>query len=508
MNLQRGSGILVHITSLPSRFGIGDLGAEAYKFADFLTDSGHKFWQLLPLNPTDAAHGHSPYSGQSAFAGNPLLISPELLQKQGLVDLGDFRFKKADPHQVDFKKVKAFKDELLEAAFSEFKKQKGRFQEDFEEFCNKHDFWLDDFSLYKALANKYKESWVKWPVALRDREKKAVKEARKELSDSIEKEKFVQFMFFSQWESLSEYVHKKGIQLIGDIPFYVNHESADCWAYANYFKLGKNKEQQFGSGVPPDDFSDTGQLWNTPVFDWKVLKKDKFKWWIERLRQNVLLFDLVRIDHFRAFSSYWEVPSSEKTAENGKWVQTPGTEFFKRVQKKFPEMPFIAEDLGEPDEAVDALVAEVGFPGMKVLQFAFGDEKKDNPYLPFNHVVNSIVYTGTHDNNTIKGWFKNADKTTKRHLREFTNRKVTKSNVSQLLHRMALNSVSIIAVVPLQDFLGLGEEGLMNIPGTAEGNWKWRIAPNEMPIKKAAEFKKLNIIYGRWVEPKTGKPKS
>ncbi len=498
MKLQRGAGILVHITSLPSQFGIGDLGPEAYKFADFLAESGHMYWQLLPLNPTDAAHAHSPYSGQSAFAGNPLLISPELLQNEGLVDLTDFTVEETDPKQVDFEKVKAYKDQILDAAYAEFKEQKAQFQDEFSAFCEKHDFWLADFSLYKALAQKFKKSWVEWPKKLRDRESGAIKKAQKELYEAVEKQKFIQFVFFSQWEKLAGYLHEKGIRLIGDIPFYVNHQSADCWAYAHYFKLDENKEQLFGSGVPPDDFSDTGQLWNTPVFDWDALSKDQFEWWIKRLGQNVLLFDIVRLDHFRAFSSYWEVPHGEKTAENGKWKKSPGKAFFKLVKKKFPQMPFIAEDLGEPDKQVDQLVASVGFPGMKVLQFAFGDDKKDNPYLPFNHVPHSIVYTGTHDNNTIRGWYANAGKSTRRHLKEYTAKRLTKDNVHRALHRMTLNSVSVIAVVPLQDFIGLGQEGLMNVPGTAEGNWRWRATSHQIPIKKAAELKKLNTIYGRW----------
>lgn len=502
MKLNRGSGILVHITSLPSPFGIGDLGPGSYGFVDFLVASGHKFWQLLPLNPTDGAHAHSPYSGQSAFAGNPLLISPQLLEDQGLVNLADFPFEQTDPHQVDFGKVKTYKDQLLDSAYSEFKNKK-EFKKDFKKFCKKHDFWLDDFSLYKALAHKYKKSWVEWPEPLRDREKKAMKEAKKELADEILKAKFIQFIFFSQWQRLSEYVHEKGIQFIGDIPFYVNHESSDCWAYARYFKLDEDKKQKYGSGVPPDAFSKTGQLWNTPVFDWDELKKDDYKWWVERLEQNVLLFDMVRLDHFRAFSAYWEVPSGEKTAENGKWVKAPGKNFFKLVKKKFPKMPFIAEDLGEIDKPVEKLLQKFSFPGMKVLQFAFGDDKKNNLYLPFNHVPHSIVYTGTHDNPTIKSWFKDADQKTKRHLQEYTDRRLSKNNVYAVMHRMALNSVSQIAVVPLQDFIALGEEGLMNIPGTSEGNWMWRITPEEMPLNQVEKFKKLNVFYGRFVEPKT-----
>ena len=497
MQLERSSGILLHITSLPSPFGIGDLGPAAYEFVNFLKDSGHQYWQLLPLNPTDEKFSHSPYSSFSAFAGNPLLISPQLLEKEEYVDLKHFPApKKIAEEKVHFQAVEKYKEALLEAAFQNFKK-KNKKSGKFSAFCKKHASWLDDYSLYRVLRKEYHSGWTSWPADLRDRKKAAIKKAEKVHSTAIEKEKFIQFLFFSQWQNLTEYAHSESVTFIGDIPFYVNHESADCWANPGYFKLDNEKQPTKVSGVPPDYFSETGQLWGTPVFDWKALKTDNFDWWVKRIEQNLLLFDVVRLDHFRAFSAYWEVGAGEETAINGKWVKTPGAAFFKQVKKEFPKMPFIAEDLGLMDDAVYELINEYEFPGMKVLQFAFGDDRSGNPYLPFNHIPYCIAYTGTHDNNTTRGWFENLGKTEKKHFQDYSEKRVTKQNVHKVLHRMVLNSVAQLAVVPLQDIIGLGEEAIMNTPGTTEGNWSWRVKKEDIPFKKTAELKKLNELYGR-----------
>lgn len=498
MELDRSSGILLHLTSLSSPFGIGDMGPEAYKFVDFLKLSGHTYWQLLPLNPTDEAYSHSPYSSDSAFAGNRFLISPELLEEEGYIKLKDFDSpKNATGRKVDFEGAVAYKEEVLEAAYKTFSSKKKK-QEGFQEFCKKHDFWLEEYSLFKVLHKVYGGPWTVWPKGIKDRKKADLKKASKDLADQIEKIKFVQFLFFSQWEKLSDYAHQNGIRLFGDIPFYVNHDSADCWANSEYFKLNEELEPEKISGVPPDYFSETGQLWGTPVYDWKKLKANDYDWWVKRIKQNLLLFDLVRLDHFRAFAAYWEVPAGEETAENGKWVKTPGINFFRAIKKEFPDMPLIAEDLGLLDEPVYKLMAKYEFPGMNVLQFAFGGDKKDNPYLPFNHLPQSIVYTGTHDNNTTKAWFKAADKSAKKHLRKYTGEHVTKKDAHKILHEMAWASVAKIAIVPLQDILGLGKKGLMNIPGSTKGNWSWRLKPEQLPgKKKAKKLKKLNKIYGR-----------
>ncbi|MFZ0490925.1 MAG: 4-alpha-glucanotransferase [Salegentibacter sp.] len=502
MEFNRSSGILMHITSLASPFGIGDIGPAAYEFIDFLQSSGYKYWQLLPLNPTDAVYSHSPYSSHSAFAGNPLLISPELLEKEGFLTLKDFpKSDEFGKERVNFQPVEEYKATLIDAAFTTFKK-KNIFQAEFSEFCTKHESWLEDYTLYLALREKYENlGWTQWPEELRDRNPAALKKAQKELEEPIRREKFEQFLFFFQWEKLMAYAHEKQVSLIGDIPFYVNHESAECWAYPEYFKLDENKEPSKVSGVPPDMFSETGQLWGTPVFHWKNLKQKDFDWWIKRLGQNLLLFDLVRLDHFRAFSAFWEVPAGETTAIHGKWVKTPGVSFFKELKKDFPEMPFIAEDLGSLDEPVYQLLARFNFPGMKVLQFAFGGDRAENTYLPFNHTPHNLVYTGTHDNNTCRGWYKNANKKEKEHLREYSGRAVTTKNVHEIFINMALKSVCRLAIIPMQDIIGLGEEGIMNIPASARENWIWRITPQQMPSRETIEnLRRRNILFGRFKE--------
>ncbi|MDT0676863.1 4-alpha-glucanotransferase [Autumnicola musiva] len=505
MDLHRSSGILLHITSLPSDYGIGDLGKSAYEFVDFLEDSGYHYWQLLPLNPTHSAYYHSPYSSYSAFAGNPLLISPELLEKEGYLDSGEIsKPKGVSNKKVKFEAVETYKVNLLNTAFENYRSKKAA-SEEFKKFCNKHRKWLEDFAIFQVFTKKYGRGWTGWPKEIKNREDEAIKKAYKDFAEEIEKEKFFQYIFFQQWEALVRYAHKNNVAFIGDIPFYVNHESADCWAHTEYFKLNEEKEPTHVSGVPPDYFSETGQLWGTPVFNWKVLKSNDFDWWVERLTQNLLLFDVVRLDHFRAFSAYWEVPAKEETAINGKWIKTPGTQFFSVIKKKFPKMPFIAEDLGSLDEPVYKLLQKFDFPGMNVLHFAFGEEKADNPYLPFNHKPHSLVYTGTHDNNTTRGWFGNLDKEAKKHLKKYSGRKISEENVHEIMRTMALKSVSKIAVFPLQDLIGMGEEAIMNTPGTIKNNWTWRVKRKEIPFSSAKDFRKQNILFGRFKEPEIKK---
>lgn len=495
MILERSSGILLHITSLPSPFGIGDIGPEAYEMVDFLETSGHRYWQILPLNPTSEVYNHSPYSSDSAFAGNTLLISPELLEKEGYIDLQDFDVV-TDHKKINFEKVVRFKQDILNAAYRTYK-QNNKGIKLFQSFCAQHDLWLDDYSLYKALHNKMETSWFNWPEKLRDREPKTLKRAKKDNVEEIERIKFFQFLFFIQWKNFSEYARLNHVQLIGDIPFYVNHDSADCWANSKYFKLDENKNPIKLSGVPPDYFSETGQLWGTPVYNWQTLKINKYDWWIERIRQNLLLFDLVRLDHFRAFSASWEVPAGDKTAIKGKWKKNPGIDFFKFVKKEFPKMPLIAEDLGSLDKAVYRLLDAFNFPGMKVLHFAFGEEKVNNPYLPFNHLPHNVVYTGTHDNNTSRGWYNSASKLQRLHLKEYTGVEVTSQNVHRVLHQMALQSVARLAIIPMQDIIGLGGDAIMNTPGSIKGNWTWRMRYDQIPVERAIELKALNILYGR-----------
>lgn len=489
----------MHITSLPGPYGIGDLGHEAYKFLDLLKDSGHSYWQLLPLNPTDHIYNHSPYSTHSAFAGNPLLISPELLEKDGYLDLKEIpSSKKTSAVKVLFEPVEEYKETVFELAWKNFRKKKNADAE-FTAFKEKHSHWLNDYCLYLSLRKKFNETnWIDWPAELRDREARAIKAASEELKEPIEKEKFIQFLFFSQWSRLMEEAHQRGIKFFGDVPFYINHDSVDCWVNPSLFKLDDQKKPTHVSGVPPDLFSKTGQLWGTPVYDWKQMKEKNYEWWISRLKQNLLLFDVVRLDHFRAFSAYWEVPATERTAIHGKWVKTPGAEFFNTLKNEYPEMPFIAEDLGSLDQPVYDLLEKFNFPRMKVLQFAFGDHYKENPYLPFNHLPNDVVYTGTHDNNTSVGWFLKAEKDEKEHLKDYIGINITSSNVYKALHRLALQSVCNLAIVPLQDILGLGEEAIMNIPGSTEGNWTWRVKKEELPNESGIqELYFLNKLYGR-----------
>lgn len=498
MKLERSSGILLHITSLPSQFGIGDFGQEAYEFLDFLEASGYSYWQILPLNPTDGAFQHSPYSSYSAFAGNFFLISPEELKKDGYVDLGNFEFPhNTDRGKVDFEEVSKFKKELLKAAFSSFKK-KNSLPEDYSIFCKEHSYWLEDYCLFMSLKEKYRDVWFNWPQDIRDRKPEALQKASGELADRVEAFRFYQYIFFRQWKKLKNQADKKNIKFIGDVPFYVNHDSVECWTHSGYFKLDENKQPFKVSGVPPDYFSETGQLWGTPVYDWDTLKSNRYEWWIERLKQNLLLFDLVRLDHFRAFSACWEVEAGQRTAVNGSWKEVPGHDFFCLVSEEFPDLPFIAEDLGTLDEGVYALLKKFPFPGMKVLQFAFGDDQANNPYLPFNHTENHLVYTGTHDNDTTVSWFIHTNDATRQHLSEYAGTDVNTQNVHILLHRMILNSVANIAVVPMQDILGLGTEGRMNVPGGSGGNWDWCLKYEELPRQRANEMKRQNQLFGRY----------
>jgi 4-alpha-glucanotransferase len=501
MKLERSSGILLHISSLPSPFGIGDLGKSAYEFVDFLHLSGYHYWQILPINPTEKAFSHSPYSSHSAFAGNPLLISPEMLVKDGLLGKENISSPPSFPKQkVDFGEVSNYKSRLLDLAYNNFIKKEEKYSQPFSLFCEENKGWLDDYSLYLSLKEKYQGGWDTWPKEIRDRKQDELERLKEELAQPIKKEKVIQYWFFSQWEKLADYSHQKEISFIGDIPFYINHDSADCWSHASYFKLNKAKKPTKVSGVPPDYYSETGQLWGTPVFDWKALQKNGFDWWISRLEQNLKLYDVVRLDHFRAFAAFWEVPAQEETAINGKWTHCPGKEFFTKVKKRFPDMPFIAEDLGMMDEPVYELLRKFSFPGMKVLQFAFDENLGENAYILHNHLPHSIVFSGTHDNNTSLGWFKSLGKGEAERLSNYVGIKVNKTNAHLVLHRLALMSVSALAIVPMQDILGLDEKAIMNRPGTNRGNWTWKMSPDQIPMERVTELKKLNQMYGRWKE--------
>ncbi|MDD5438763.1 MAG: 4-alpha-glucanotransferase [Candidatus Omnitrophica bacterium] len=497
---KRGSGILLHITSLPSIHGIGDLGPAAYRFADFLAASKQSYWQVLPLNPTNPACGNSPYSSTSAFAGNPLLISPELLAAQGLLTDKDMPPVPDFPgNRCDFDSVIAYKGKLFQAAFKHFKEQTV-LKEEYKAFCTAHADWLNGFAVFQVLRDHFKgEMWGNWKKKFRNKEAKDISEIKKDARDEIEFVKFLQFVFFKQWFALKRYCNDRGINIIGDIPIYVSYDSADVWAHESLFKLDTKKEPEFMAGVPPDYFSATGQLWGNPVYNWEAVKATGFKWWIRRMEHNLALFDIVRIDHFRGLVAYWEVPKGETTAVNGKWVEAPVHDFFNALLEHFHhKLPVIAEDLGIITEDVKKVQQHFKFPGMKILVFAFGEDNPFHPYLPHSYDKNWVVYTGTHDNNTVRGWFdKEASPDEKRRLFRYFGRELTADQINWDLIRLALMSVADLTVFPLQDIIGLGIEGRMNTPSVPTGNWSWRFKQDQVTQQITDRLAEMTWVYGR-----------
>lgn len=495
----RRSGVLLHVTSLPSEFGIGDMGKGAYLFADFLADAGQALWQVLPFNPSSPACGNSPYCSYSAFAGNPLLVAPDLLVEDGYLTEADL--KTAPPFQngrVDYDRTAAFKYGLLKRAYERF-----RLLPDIEcryaNFVNENAYWLDDYAFFMALKDHCGGvSWHEWPSDIRDRSESAMREWGLKLAYTINREKFYQFLFFRQWAALKNYCNRKNIKIFGDMPIYVSYDSADVWSNPQNFKLDENKTPRFVAGVPPDYFSETGQLWGNPVYEWDTLKEDGFAWWISRMDHNLVNFDIMRLDHFRGFVAYWEVPASEKTAVNGKWVEAPVRAFFDALLKRFTHLPIIAEDLGIITPDVREIMQEYDFPGMKILLFAFGGDCAENPYIPHNHLEKCVVYTGTHDNNTTRGWFQHdATQQEKENLVTYLGREIDTDNVSTEMVRFAMMSVAGTTVIPLQDFLDLGTEARMNTPSVAFGNWEWRATAEQLTPEVAAEIAAVTKLYGR-----------
>jgi 4-alpha-glucanotransferase len=495
----RGSGILLHITSLPSKYGIGDLGPEAYRFADFLIEAQQCFWQILPLNPTYSAMGNSPYSSHSAFAGNPLLISPELLVRDGFLKPADLpRFSSRRGDRVDYGAVITFKKRLLARAFEKIKRRLKKDSE-FKHFCHENKFWLDDYALFMALKEHFHEvAWGNWPAALRHRHKKALAAAQKKFQNRILHEKFVQYLFYRQWFALKKYCKSKNLLFIGDLPIYVSYDSADVWANSTLFKLDKEKKPLAVAGVPPDYFSKTGQLWGNPVYRWETLKATRYSWWAKRLEHNLQLFDVIRLDHFRGFVAFWEVAAGEATAVKGKWVQAPVQDFFKTLFRHFPSLNIIAEDLGEITSDVREMIHRFGLPGMRIAMFAFSENLATSIHVPHNYPEHCVVYTGTHDNNTVKGWFKTeAGAKGRRKFSQYVGRKIVEATAPLELIRLAMASVAKVVIIPMQDILGLGAKARMNFPGKLEGNWSWRLRREQLTpalIKKLAAMTK---IYGR-----------
>jgi 4-alpha-glucanotransferase len=495
---RRGSGILLHITSLPSPYGIGDLGPQAHAFSEFLGRTRQRCWQVLPLNPTDPAFGNSPYSTVSAFAGNPLLISPDQLAEEGLLTREDLKERPSfEGGRCDYSRAIACKEVLLERAYQRFHGNRMG-AELFESFCKDHSTWLEDFSLFDVVRRRLEgRIWNSWPIPLRDRHEDALRAVRTEYRDDLEKVKFLQYLFYKQWRLLKLDFNRRGI-LLGDVPIYVNFDSADVWSNPELFKLDGEKRPSFVSGVPPDYFSPTGQLWGNPVYSWDKLRETGFEWWIRRMAHQLQLFDAVRIDHFRGLVAYWEVPAGEKTALHGRWVEAPVQTFFAALFRRFHDLHIIAEDLGLITADVREVLRNLGFQGMKVLLFAFGDDNPMHPYLPHNYEKHCVAYTGTHDNNTVRGWFeKNASPQDKARLSRYLGKEVTPDEVHWEMIRLAMASVADTVIFPMQDVLGLGEEAEMNRPGTAWGNWEWRLQAGQITPAVTARLLEMTERYGR-----------
>lgn len=498
---ERSAGILMHITSLPSPFGVGDLGPAAYEFADFLERCKQSYWQILPLNPTEGGSGHSPYSSHSSMAGNILLISPELLQKDELISEEDVRDSKMTPTSTaDFAYAEEIKGPLLEKAYYNFKSHsRNDLKQEYENFLNEESHWIDDFALYRAIKQKHNyTAWYDWPEEYKARNEEALEEFRKKNSEEIEKLRWYQFIFIRQWKKLKQYCNTKGINLFGDLPFYIAHDSVDVWSHPEIFKIDEEGKMTGIAGVPPDYFNEDGQLWGMPVFRWDILKKKGYDWWVKRIEKNVQLYDLLRLDHFRAFSAYWEVPAGETTAKNGVWKPGPGPDLFKKFRKKLGDLPFIAEDLGEIDEPVYDLRDSFNFPGMKVIQFGFGGDIKHSPHIPHTFTPNYIAYTGTHDNNTTVGWFrKDIGKTERKHLKIYLATEPDEQNIHIKLTTLLYGSVAKTAIVPIQDVIGLDENSRMNMPATIEKNWVWRLKPDLLDQEKENWLRELVEVFNR-----------
>ncbi len=495
MAFARACGIFLHPTSFPGAHGIGTLGREARQFLDFLEQAGQSLWQICPLGPT--GYGNSPYQCFSAFAGNPLLIDLDPLAEWGLLDPDEVAAPPAFPRdRVDYGPVIEWKHGLLEKAFERFAAgQAGFLHEDFQRFSLENASWLDDFALFMALKHAHGGSaWTTWEPALVRREPNTLEAWSERLEASVERRRFDQYLFHKQWMDVRDYANERGIRIVGDVPIFVAHDSADVWSNPDLFFLDDQGEPTVVAGVPPDYFSETGQRWGNPLYRWDVLKKSGFSWWIERFRAILHLVDIIRVDHFRGFEAYWEVPASESTAMNGKWVKAPGKKLFQAVESTLGELPIIAEDLGVITKEVTALRKAFDFPGMKVLQFAFGGEA-ENDYLPHNYEKDCVAYTGTHDNDTTLGWYHGVEERVRDHVRRYLWSDGRQVNWD--LIRLASMSAADLAIVPLQDVLSLGSEARLNFPGRPEGNWEWRYDAGALGPQLAHRLQDLAETYGR-----------
>lgn len=495
--MKRYSGILLHPTSLPGQFGCGDVGPSAYQFIDFLSDSKQSLWQILPLAPT--SYGDSPYQCLSAFAGNPLLISLEHLKNEGYIsaellnNAPDF-----SDDAVDYGKVIPWKTSILKEAYQSFRKgTTGEEMASYDDFCEQQRDWLDDFALFASIKEAHQlRPWSEWPSELALKDPAAIGNWRSQHLEEIEYHYFIQFQFFKQWHALRTYANQKGIRIIGDIPIFVAADSADVWGHQELFELDEKGQPTVVAGVPPDYFSETGQRWGNPLYRWGLMAQHGYTWWIRRVQSLLDSVDIIRIDHFRGFEGYWEIPGSEETAINGRWVKGPGLYFFEVLRESLGEIPIIAEDLGLITPEVVALREASGFPGMQVLQFAFVSGEH-NLFRPHHYEKNTVVYTGTHDNNTTRGWFNELPEEDRNDLRAYADKDVSEENVCQVLIRLAWRSVAKMAIAPMQDILNLGEEARMNFPGRESGYWTWRYSQEALADELKSWLASLSEIYER-----------
>jgi 4-alpha-glucanotransferase len=494
---RRSAGVLLHVTSLPSPFGIGDLGPEAYAWVDSLVHADLTWWQTLPLGPT--GYGDSPYQSFSSFAGNPCLVSPQRLIDDGLLKPEDVAGVNFPPGPIDFGRVIPFKFKLLDRAWQAFRKSTDpALKKAYDQFVTTQTGWLDDYTLFMAIKDHHQGARSSdWLADLARRESSALTAARKTLAERIDQHRFRQFIFYRQWSALKTHANQRGLRLIGDVPIFVSGDSADLWGHPELFLLDKDYSPLVVAGVPPDYFSPTGQRWGNPLYDWDALKKTGYAWWIARLKATLAHFDVVRLDHFRGFESAWHIPAEAPTAQNGQWEPGPGADFFVAVQKALGGLPLLAEDLGDITPAVRQLRDQFNLAGMRILQFAFGNQP-ENLFLPHNYVPNTVVYTGTHDNDTTRGWYDTLGYHDKQFIWRFLGKHYIDSrDIAWELIRMAWASVANYALVPLQDLLNLDTRARMNLPGREGGNWQWRITPDQ-PVEQALQgLRDFNWLYYR-----------
>jgi len=507
MRFSRSSGILLHPTCLPNPFGIGDFGPTAFTFVDFLKEAGQRLWQVLPLNPT--GYADSPFQCFSAYAGNHLLISLEKLRERGILEASDLGDQPEFPRDyVDFGRVISWKTRVLTKAATRFQRDaRGEDRRAFEDFCAKNASWLPDFALFMACKQEQNDvAWVHWPAEISSRTPAGLDAARSRLEKEVLTVQYWQFEFFRQWKEVQAYAHKAGIRIVGDLPIYVALDSADVWTNREYFQLGPDGLPIKIAGVPPDYFSVTGQCWGNPIYRWDRLQQSGYRWWIERFRGALEMYDAVRIDHFRGFEAYWEIPGEEKTAINGRWVKGPGGNFFEALEREFGDLPIIAENLGVITPEVESIRRRFGFPGMAILQFAFGKDPQGPSFRPHNYERELAAYTGTHDNDTTVGWWNSSgandstrtvEDVAKEHAFARSYLNLHDEPIQWVMIRTVLSSIADLAIIPLQDVLGVGSEARMNLPGTAKGNWRWRFRRESLSVELAKRLREMVQVYDR-----------